>query len=1106
MTAFQPTQPQGLHERPEPEAQPAPRALAAAPAAKAAASEDVRGRVARHFFATAALVSLLAAAIFGLVTPELPDTRRAALVAAFLALTLICGVAMQWRSRHAQRWVAAVAAAAILVIGLASALLGWGLVAPGIGLFALFVCMAGAVSSRALGLAVAVWAAAVVAVLALAHQQEWLDQTLPGLQGSALWLRTLIQWLVIAAGMVGGLMIGHAVDRQVADADEREARFRGLLAIAADAYWEIDEHYRLTTLAPGHGGAGGPAAAVRGHGELPWELPHVGIDAEALDLLQAQLGEREPFHDLAVRWRGGNGLLRHFMVSGEPRRAARGQFVGYWGVARDVSAQVAANEALAATELRYQELFARIPTPLVLHRGHNVLDANPSAVALFGYPDLQSMIGQDLLGAYEGGESRERARMRIAELEALPAGRALPVVEFRLIGQGGRRVVARATGVRVDADGRPAILSIYVDDTERKAAEDAVRRSEAMLAHLVATSPDLITLSELGSGRTTMVNHTFERLSGYASAEVVGRTAEELGLWHVAQDRQRFLEMIEHQGKVQDMPTHFATKSGRAVPVLVSGARFAMDRREYLVINARDVSQVERARLEREAILDNASVGIAVTRDQNFVLANPRFEQMFGWRKGSLLGQPGRVIWASDDDYFAVGLEIGPQLARGESAEFERRCRRMDGSTFLARVAARAIDPSHPAKGGTIWIVDDVTEARQVEQALARACDEAEAANRAKSAFLANTSHELRTPLNGLIGLARLASAPGMDEARRTQYLDQISESAQALSAIISDILDLSKIEAGKFELENSAFDLGELLRGLHRAYTTLAEPRELEFKLEPGLGVASRVMGDPLRLRQILSNFLGNAIKFTTRGQVRLAARRLSAQRVLFEVHDTGPGIDDATQSRLFQPFTQADQSTTRRFGGTGLGLSICRELASMMGGEVGVISQPGAGSCFWCELPLPLAQAGALDALAAAAVQADLTGKRVLMVEDNAVNMLIGVALLEQWGVLVTQASDGQGALAAVALAQEQGRPFDAVLMDVQMPGMSGHEATRSLRRQHAAASLPVIALTAAALVSEREQALAAGMNDFLTKPVDAQRLRATLGRWIGQQVPAG
>jgi CheY-like chemotaxis protein len=250
-----------------------------------------------------------------------------------------------------------------------------------------------------------------------------------------------------------------------------------------------------------------------------------------------------------------------------------------------------------------------------------------------------------------------------------------------------------------------------------------------------------------------------------------------------------------------------------------------------------------------------------------------------------------------------------------------------------------------------------------------------------------------------------------------------------------------------------------------------------------------------------VIGNFLANALKFTAAGEIVLRALRPGpggagdGEQVRIEVQDTGPGIAREARARLFQPFSQADESTTRRFGGTGLGLSICRELATLMGGEVGVVSEPGHGSCFWLAVPLPEAD---LPAPTPAPAASSLQGMRVLMVEDNPVNMLIAAAMLEGWGVQVAQATDGAQAVQALQEALAAGQLPDAVLMDVQMPVMSGHEATRTLRALPGFAGLPIIALTAAAMVHEREEARAAGMDDFLGKPIDAERLRAALARW--------
>ena len=993
---------------------------------------------------------------------------------------------------------------AVAVMGLAALRLGWGLSAPALLLVPVLVCALGTVCGRRAALLLAAASALVVLGLALVQWAQPAAALPPG------W--PAVGWLLAAHGLAIGVglaladVLARTLGQAVRAAHQREQRFRRLLSLAADAYWEIDSQYRL--VAAGQHDRDLRALESRtGLGAMPWELPRFVCDPDTLDGLMADLEIRAPFRDWPFSWRNRDGSLRSYLASGEPRVDDRGVFKGYWGVARDVTAMLAARAELQATETRYQDLFARMPTPLVLHRHGCIIDANAVAVRLFGHAALSEMLGTDLMARFANADSRDRARRRAEQLSAMPEGAALPETSLQFLVQG-KLLTVQATGVRVQAGGGPAVLSIFVDTSERLAAQEAVRRSQAMLAHVVDTSPDLITLTDAASGHYVMVNQAFQRMSGWTAAEVVGRTALDLGIWGDNSAREHFVARLRATGSVTDLPVSFFNRQGGEVAMRISAARFMMDRREHVVINARDVSAGERDRMERAAILDNASIGIAVIRKRHFVLANPHFERIFGWAPGTLVGQAESVVWPHAGDYAEVGLVAGPLLARGEPVALERTVKRQDGSTFTALIRGCAIDPTRPAASGTAWIAEDVTQRRQFEQALARARDDAEAANRAKSAFLANTSHELRTPLNGMIGLARMARADGVSEALRQQYLGQIADSAQSLAGIISDILDLSKIEAGKLQIETTAFDLGALLRTLEHTYQTLAGARGLQLHLtldgslngglSGGLSGISGVRGDPLRVRQIVTNFLSNALKFTASGSVQVLARRDADGLVRIEVRDSGPGIDAPSLQRLFKPFTQADQSTTRRYGGTGLGLSICRELALLMGGQVGVDSVVGQGSRFWVVLPLPPSDIP-LQPLPAALLggSVSLAGTRVLMVEDNAVNMMIAVAMLQGWGVQVVEAVDGVQAIAAVQHSAAVGAPFDAVLMDVQMPLMSGHEATRALRQLEAGRRLPIIALTAAALVSERDEALRAGMDDFLTKPIDADKLQAALLR---------
>ena len=1068
-------------------------------------------------YGTAACCACVVPLLIGTLGLQTVTVTLAALFG-LLALLAVAAARLPGRGLHAALTGLHIAVVATTLAGGVS--LGWNLAVPGLAAVSLLICILTTASGWQAGALLAVVCAGLMGGVAAG----WVPGSAPQPPAPPL-LRLGVLLVMAAAGLAGGVTLSRRLSRARGATESREQRFRALLALAVDGYWEIDAAYRLTAAAD-QTGRPLPLNTARGVGVVPWLLQRWHSEADALDLLLAQLDGRQPFRDIAFCWTDRRGRVRHYRASGEPRFNRAGIFTGYWGVIRDITPEQAAQSALAATETRYRELFSHTPTPLVLHRNAVVIDANAAALALLGQPDLRSLVGSDLLAFYESGDSRERARRRLDWLHGQPPGTALPLTDFKLLPPN-RQVAVRATSVRVEAEGGPATLAIFVDDTERRAAEEAVRRSETMLTHLVATSPDLITLTDTDTGRYAMVNRSFERYSGWTAAEAFGRTGTELGIWRSVAQRTEFVDRVRREGAVSDLPVDFVNKAGGTFSMRVSAARFVMDQRDYLVINARDVTDKERERLEREAILLNASIGIAMTRQGRYALVNHHFEQMFGCGPGELEGQPIAALPGSLLGSVAPGTAAAAALWRGEPVEMEGAAQRKDGSPFTVRIRGRAIDPQRPQQGGAIWIVEDITERRQFEQALARARDDAESANRAKSAFLANTSHELRTPLNALIGLARLARAADLAPLPRQRYLEQIEQSAQSLAAIISDILDLSRIEAGKLPIEVEPFDLSAELLGLERSGAVLTQGLPLTLRVQLDADVLGRVQGDALRVRQIVNNYLVNAIKFTPEGSIAIRAQRpggAASPWVRIEVEDTGPGVPAATLAGLFKPFTQADVSTTRRFGGTGLGLSICHELATLMGGRVGADSHEGRGSLFWVELPLPPlphtrpAAAGPAPGLPAQqpAQGRTLADLRVLVAEDNAVNMMIAVALLEHWGVAVTQAQDGSEAVAAARRAAAAGQPFDAVLMDLQMPVMGGHEATRTLRELEATGAmqnpatvtaaqadgsippLPIIALTAAALVTERDEALRAGMNDFLTKPIDSDKLQATLHRW--------
>ena len=586
-------------------------------------------------------------------------------------------------------------------------------------------------------------------------------------------------------------------------------------------------------------------------------------------------------------------------------------------------------------------------------------------------------------------------------------------------------------------------------------------------------------------------------------------------------------ERLAAEGAVKDMAVVFVASDGSERQMQLSANGLEVEGVHYAAMVARDVTENEQTRLEQQAILSSAAFGIALTKNGLFTRANQACEAMFGYAPGEMAGTSVVSLGYSEQAALQLRAVLHAALSRGEFIDTELKLKRCNGEGFWCRLSGRSVDPARPVVGGIVWVAEDVTERRRMADALAAARDAAEAASRAKSAFLANTSHEIRTPLNGLIGLARIALQARTPADDRMQLLRQILDSAEHLGEIMGGVLDMSKIEAGKLALEARDFDLHELLTSLHAMYGAVAAGRELRLVLKVSPAVPRVVFGDPVRVRQIVSNFISNALKFTAEGEISIAAESRPGDRVRITVRDTGIGIDAATLGHLFQPFTQADVSTTRRFGGTGLGLSICRELATLMGGEVGVASDPGCGSAFWAELPLvavlPAAAAAAASAAAsamwpgtdsAAAARVDATGPapgsidgridgaRVLLAEDNAINTIIATTLLKDWGAIVTAVGDGRAAVEAITAAAAAGTPFDLVLMDVQMPVLDGFAACRELRQAYDRRALPIVALTAGVLDAEREESIAAGMNAFLTKPFDERQLQYTLVRLLSRR----
>ncbi|QYX47741.1 response regulator [Pseudomonas tussilaginis] len=533
-------------------------------------------------------------------------------------------------------------------------------------------------------------------------------------------------------------------------------------------------------------------------------------------------------------------------------------------------------------------------------------------------------------------------------------------------------------------------------------------------------------------------------------------------------------------------------------------------RGECRCVAIRDLSQrkaderrLREAHEQQQAIVTAAPYGIALVQGGVIVQANWRLNELLGYAPGEQL-QCSPLSWlnqAASEDMRALEEQVLATLNRGDIYQQQLQLCRKDFSCFWASLSARAISPGNLSRG-SIWIIQDITAQHAAAADMQQAQQLAEESARIKSEFLANMSHEIRTPMNAIIGMTHLALMTELNE-RQLDYLSNIQRSSQYLLGVLNDILDFSKIEAGKLQLEFRDFSLAQLLEEAIDLVRPRIVEKRLDLRLNTEADVPERLCGDPLRLRQILLNFLSNAVKFTERGQIRIevSLRQSGVDDVLlyFSVTDTGIGLSSEQLDAIFHCFEQADTSITRRFGGTGLGLAIAKQLAELMGGRVGVQSVLGEGSSFWFEVRLQLAQNEVIDTQPLAPSLNDwkaADGTRILLVEDNELNQQVAAGLLQAVNCGVDTAADGREALKRLAEGA-----YDLVLMDMQMPVLDGLAATRQLRLLPGLSELPIVAISANARKCDHDACLAAGMNDFISKPFEPQTLYTILRHWLGR-----
>ncbi len=854
------------------------------------------------------------------------------------------------------------------------------------------------------------------------------------------------------------------------------------------------------------------------------------------------------------------------------------------------------------------------------------------------------------------------------------------IYELTYIRKDGSRLpaVVSVTALR-DAEGAIiGYLLIGTDNTARKRAEDALLKAEA-LQRAIFNSANFSSIATDARGVIQIFNVGAERMLGYTAEEVVNKItpadisdsqeiilrAEALTVELETSIAPGFEALVFKASRgIEDIyELTYIRKDGSRFPAVVSvtalrdveGAIIG-----YLLIGtdntARKQIEADQAQLAQRLrdhqfytrSLFESNVDALMTTDAPGIITdvNKQMEALTGCTRDELIGAPFKILF-TDPERAEAGIRLA--LSKRKVTDYELTARDRDGKETVVSYNATTLYDRDRRLQGVFAAVREITERKQYERSLREATSRAERANTAKSEFLANMSHEIRTPLNAVIGLGYLLEHTTLSEDQR-QLLTKIQFGGRALLGVINNVLDLSKIEAGEMSLEDEPFDLPELVRDLGQMLAPQAAAKGIELLVQAAAALPRMVNGDASRLRQILTNLIGNSIKFTETGHVELKAfcTEVSSDRLRLRctVQDTGIGIEPAALERLFTPFTQADASTTRRFGGTGLGLSIARRFIELMGGEIGVTSSTGVGSTFWIEIPLRIARdidgaiggrglriliadsnSDAPERLVAMAralgwspqvaetgeqllgimsktpanawpdvlilelhlqdmdahqlmarlekecaqgelppviVVADyaqsymdqeqlmrttdvlltrpltssalfnsvnatvskrpdslervlqstnfdelhaqwLVGVCVLVVDDSDINLEVAQRILEKQGAIVTTCSDGLTALEHVRTHYQR---LDVVLMDVQMPTLDGNEATRRIRAEPQLKKLPIVALTAGALVAERQRALEAGMNDFISKPFDPQALIRKVRRLVeearGEPIP--
>jgi two-component system, sensor histidine kinase and response regulator len=742
----------------------------------------------------------------------------------------------------------------------------------------------------------------------------------------------------------------------------------------------------------------------------------------------------------------------------------------------------------------WEAAFDAFSEPIFVTDSHNlILRCNRAAIMQLAI-DYSNVIGRSILDFFPAGELALDEHHQIAGREFSWLGRLYQPSAYPIRGEG-------------VPDHELFILS---DVTERKRLQDASKEDHALLRTLIDNLPDRIYVKDL-EGRKTISNLADWKASGGKSMEdVIGKTDFDMYPHALAENYMALDTEIMNSG-VPSLNREEPGLDSLGQPVRILTSKVPLRNRQGTVVGlvgvGRDVTELMRAEAELirekqflEALNQNSPVAIVVLDDQEKIVScNPAFEKLFGYSTAEVIGVKLDSL-ITDEETRQDASDLSKRVMT-EAVHGIGRRRRKDGSSIDVELFGVPVMVAGQ-KAGALAIYHDITDLVRVRQ-------EAEEANRAKSDFLANMSHEIRTPMNGVIGMLELTLDTQLTH-EQSEYLNISLQSAESLMTLLNDILDFSKIEAKKLDMEKIDFNLRTAVEDVAFALAKRAEEKGLELACLIHPDLTSDLRGDPGRIRQVIMNLVGNAIKFTQQGEVVIRAEAISQTpdeaRIHFSVQDTGVGIPYDRQAAVFERFTQADGSTTRKFGGTGLGLTISKQLVEAMGGQIGVESTPGVGTIFWFDVTFEKQDEKPQPATPVSQPQVDLKGLRILGIDDNATNRMIMTKMLEGFGCKVDTVATGAKGLEALQKAHRAGLAYKVVLLDMQMPVMDGEQTARAIVNESFGRDTKIIILTSIGQRGDASRLEALGCSGYLLKPVKQHMLHEALIAVLGQEGSAG